>query len=199
MNKKEYKKIAKKWKGHIYQTWERVGHRIQYFSKFVGEFAGKDVLELGCNAGLYGYVISKKANSYIGIDYGKTWIKQAQRTAKCMQNKNGRFDPMKVKTLISLLRKEKFEHKFNALFASYAIYHFNDSEINGIYKYILPKCDLVIIQTRTKKKTPWQFYNRKKFWNPDNVVHWLNKAGFECSVHWPEHKKFAEIVGKRCN
>ena len=189
-----HEKLMKKWakvgRG-LYQKPSR-RHRLEYFLKFVHHFKGKDVLECGCNAGLYGYEISQVAKSYIGVDRGDYYIDQAKITQKYMDNKNVKFICGNVKDFIKLDLAGKAP-KYNAFFSSFALYHFRKKETDRITETVLPKCDVVIISTRTAKRTPFKQYNPHHFEKPKNVVKYLKD--FKCEIFWHDTKKFAIIVG----
>ena len=190
------KKLKPKWlKVHpaYYQKESRM-HRLQFFLQFVDCFKGKGVLELGCNAGIYGYAIAKRAKSYIGVDKGDWYIKQANITRKCIENPNVKFYCSTVKNFIKMdIRKQV--PVYNALFASFVLYHLTKKETDRLKEYVLPKCDVVIIQTRTKKRTPFKKYNPHKFNKPKNVEKWLTEAGFTCKTKWADDKRYADTVG----
>lgn len=191
------KKLTPKWiKIHkVYQKESRM-HRLNFFLQFVEHFKEKDVLELGCNAGVYGYVISKRAKSYVGVDRGEDYISQAKITRKQMDNPNVNFYNYSVKQFIKLANSGGMP-TFNALFASFVLYHLSKKETDRLMKYVLPKCDVVIIQTRTKKRTPFRNYNPHKFNKPKNVEKWLTEAGFTCKTKWADDKRYADTVALR--
>ncbi len=197
-----HEKLMKKWakvQSHagVYQKIKR-RHRLEFFMNFVHHFKGKNAIEIGCNAGLYGYEISQVAKSYIGIDrdIGEYYIKQAAITKNYMENSNVTFMRGNVKDFIKKDIAGEIP-PYNALFASFVLYHLSEKETDRLAETVLPKCDVVIIPTRTKKRTPWKKYNPHKFNRPENVVKYLKKAGFECEVHWPDNKKYATIVALR--
>jgi len=166
---------------------------------FVDHFKGKDCLEIGCNAGLYGYVIAEVAKSYVGTDrdLGGYYTKQSAITKKYIKNPNVKFLHGKAKDFIKLDIAGKAP-KYNAMFASFVLYHLTEKETDRIAETVLPKCDIVIIQTRTQKRSPWKNYNPHEFNKPKNVVKYLEKAGFKCETHWPKGiKRYAIIIGKR--
>lgn len=194
ISKELHDKLMKKWakvgRG-CYQKWSRM-HRLEFFLKYIHHFKGKQVLELGCNAGIYGYETAKVAKSYVGVDQGDYYIKQSLITQKYMENPNVEFICGKVKDFIKMdIRGEA--PKYNALFASFALYHFTRKETDRITETILPKCDVVIISTRTAKRSGFKKYNPWHFEKPANVVKYLKE--FKCEIFWHETKKFAIIVG----
>jgi len=205
--------ISKELHNELIDKWAKVGrgvyqkisrrHRLKYFMNHVDLFKGKDVVEYGCNAGLYGYEISQVANSYTGVDKGDYYILQSEITKKYMKNPNVTFYNESVKSFIKRdLRGEA--PKYNALFASFVLYHLSKKETDRIAETVLPKCDIVVIPTRTKKRTPWKNYNPYKFNKPENVKKYLEKSGFKVEIVWPEgtaatqkKQKYCYVIGKR--
>lgn len=193
-----HKKLIKKWKKvdkNVYQKISR-RYRLKYFMNYVDLFKGKDVLELGINSAIYGYEISQVANSYIGLDHAEYCIKQAKVTQEYMKNPNTKLILGNVKDFIKLDLAGKAP-KYNALFASFVLYHLTKKETNRLAKYVLPKCDVVIIQTRFRIRTPARLYNPHDFNKPKNVVKYLSREGFKCKVHWSSDKKYGIIIATR--
>jgi len=196
ITEKLHQELEKRWAkvgAGVYQKRSRV-HRLEFFLKHIHHFKGKSVCELGCNAGLYGYEIAKVAESYVGVDKGDYYHDQALVTKEYIRNHNVEFIQGNIKDFIKLDIAGKVP-KYNALFSSFALYHFSQKEVDRIAETMLPKCSVVIISTRTKKRTPFRPYNKMKFEKPENVVNYLERAGFACKVHWPNSKKYALIVG----
>jgi len=205
ISKELHRELEKKWgkvgKG-VYQKIKR-RHRLKYFMNHVDLFKGKDVVEFGCNAGLYGYEISQVAKSYIGVDRGDYYIDQANITKTYMENPNVEFMHGNVKDFIKRDIAGKAP-KYNAMFASFVLYHMSKKETDRIAETMLPKCDIVVIPTRTKKRTPWKNYNPYKFNKPKNVKAYLEAAGFKVEIVWPEgtavtqkKQKYAYVIGTR--
>ena len=209
LSKREYNEIAKDMKLKVYQRFDRLDIRLRFFEQFIPLLEGKDVIEFGCNAGFYGYEVAKVANSYLGVDPSDRYIPQALVTKRFIKkfNTNVDFVKRRVKGWIRDQQKAidsgREPYPFNAMYASFALYHFSDKEVDLIRDYVLPKCDIVIIQNRTKKRTDrkrgkeWRKHNKYRFEKTANVVKWLKEAGFECEVHWGPEKKFCDVIGRR--
>ena len=207
LTKSEYEKISKNWPLKAYQRWPRLNVRLRFFSQFAPLFEGKDVLEIGCNAGMYLWEVAHHARSVVGVDPSDRYMAQAQITKKHIEkfNPNIELHKMSIKDYCREMRKGQREVTTNAMYASFAIYHLADKEIDAVAEYILPKCDIVVIQNRTKKRTNrkkkkgWRTHNLRHFEKNTTVVAWLEENGFECEVHWGVDKKFADIIGRRIN
>jgi len=194
----DYAKLERQWltvgRG-VYQKRSRIEGRLPFCMKFFDRFNGKDVAELGCNAGVYGYEIAKHAKSYVGVDQGEYYIAQANITKRYIENENVSFLCGNIKDYIKKV-KDSGEMP-NALFSSFALYHFSTKEVDRIAESLLPSCSDVVISTRTQKRSPMRLYNKYKFWKPKNVAKWLQRAGFTTEIHNSPDKKFAVITGKK--
>ena len=219
ISKEEYKEIASKWPvmkrdGKVlepYQHWARLDFRLRYFCQFVHEMHGLDVVEIGCNAGMYGYEIAKEARSYFGVDISERFIAEANVTKTFIEkfNPNVSFLCRSVKGWLRDRQKAKGRGEgvpiYNALFASFALYHCSNAELALLEQEILPHCKLVFIQTRTAKRKKMSNHNSWKFWKPSQVSKFLTKNGFCCVINMgpPKHgsgskePNFAEIIGRK--
>jgi hypothetical protein len=185
MKKDEFLTVTKGWTGHPYQRWQRIG-RLNWFEKHhLSLFRGRKVLEYGCNAGLYGYVISKAAESYIGLERDPLPFGQSKNTIehfKLPAAKRAILNTTVEKFAKSGIQKmEESGLTFNTLFASYLLYHLNDTDLDLTEQVIIPKCDLIVIQNRvskTKRPTRNRFTLRK----PKHVEKWLNSIGWKLTM-----------------
>lgn len=171
-------------KAKVYQEYRRIEKRCKFFVKHgLPYLAGKHVVEIGANAGLQGYHIDKVAASYVGIEPGnkisistnpKTdYFLQAKKTEERM-SENGTFQNWTIKEFLA----NRNNFKYNAFFASYALYHFTDPELNYLKEYVFPQCDVVVIQTRHQRR-PTK-HNKWKFWKPESVERFFRRQGFSC-------------------
>jgi tRNA (mo5U34)-methyltransferase len=143
------------------------------FLKYVDSFSGKSVLELGCNAGLYGYEISKVAKSYVGVELESHYARQALETQRILKVKNAKFLHHSAGEYLM----GEIDH-FDALFATFVLYYMTNEEVKLIEDRVLRDCYVVLIMTRTLRNVPWERYNNKHFEEPKNVSRWLEKNGF---------------------
>jgi 2-polyprenyl-3-methyl-5-hydroxy-6-metoxy-1,4-benzoquinol methylase len=189
----------KRWLKHhaVYQRWNRIETRMPTFLEHVKLFKGLNVLEMGCNAGIYGYEIAKVAKSYIGADQGKEYIKQAQETKKFFKMDNAIYVNRPIKGFVRDIQKAEAQnvmpYEINALFATFVLYHLSDKETDLLKQTILPRCKLVIIMTRTAKRSPWKKYNSMKLHKIKNVEKYLTSAGFTCKSTTHYNKKKGKI------
>jgi len=191
-----YNRIYKQWikVREPYQKWNRITTRMPLFLKYIDHLKGKSVVEIGCNAGIYGYEIAKVAKAYVGVDQGAGYIKQAEITKRHIDNPNVAFFARRVKGFIRDQQKAEERNvpaaHFNAWFSTFTLYHLADKETDLIKNWLLPKCDVVIIMTRTSKRSPWRKYNSMQLHKISNVEKFLTSAGFTCKSEMHESKKF---------
>jgi len=174
-----------KWKavGPVYQVPRRSKERLEHFCKHCIPFLkDKRVLEIGANAGIFGYCISQEAESYVGVEPAnkvrdpskkkppKTdFFKQLEITHKEMKN---------AKIFNETITEYcKHPEDTNAFVACFALYHFMDHELKALDEKVFPNCDTVIIQNRNQKRpTP---HNSYEFWRTKKVTKYFKKRGFQ--------------------
>jgi len=203
-----YDEILKKWYyiGEVYQEPRRVLYRLEHFETYALPFLkDKKVVEIGCNAGMFGYHIAQVAKSYVGVEPGnrirdkskkkppKTdYFRQAQITQEYIENKHAGFVN---ETITEFCGKDQ---QVDAFVACYALYHFRDNELELLKEKIFPQCEVVIIQNRNQKR-PTE-HNSYKFWKDKNVVAFFETLGFTCEVFSAKSKKgkiFSEIICRK--
>lgn len=201
INQAIYMEMERKWLplGKVYQKWSRIEKRLPTFLKHIDDLKGRNVLELGCNAGVYGYEISKVAKSYFGVDATQHYIQQANVTKRYIDNPNVHFWLGRVKDFIQAELSGDLQVSYDALFASFLLYHLSNREIDLLSRHVLSKCDVVILPVRTKKRKPWRLHNLYFFYKPENVEKFLTRQGFNCRIEWAENGRSAVITGKREN
>jgi hypothetical protein len=201
LTKEQYNMLASRWIKHgtVYQKWDRHNVRFPILLKNINVFEGKNVLEVGSNAGLAGYYISQVAKSYIGVESEKGYYKQSLETQKVIESKNVEFKNMSIKSLVKRQDRGDFNVDVNAVFLSYVLYHFEDKEVAMFQKCILPKVDTVVVMGRFAKrnKKGRRKHNGYAFWYPDNVENFLNRNGFSTVKEWGPYKKFHFIIGRK--
>ena len=173
--------------GEIYQIPRRSEFRLNHFCQHcVPLFKGKKVLEIGANAGIFGYCVAETAESYTAVEPAllvrdktkkkppKTdYFKQLELTATHIEQ----FNPS-VKVFNETIPDYCKHHDpgINAFYACFALYHFMDHELACLSDVVFPKCDLVVIQNRNQDRpTP---HNKYKFERDKNVVKFFAARGF---------------------
>ncbi len=87
---------------HPRQRWESMA------PGFPASFAGKTVLDVGCNAGFFSFVAADRgAKKVVAIDYNEGYIEQAKLCGEVRGDKNVEFHVGNVHNVTSL--KEKFD------------------------------------------------------------------------------------------
>jgi len=175
ITKAKHHEISKKWRGKIYEHWKRTEPRLRLFNTVVGLLKDKDILEIGSNAGIYGYEISKHSKSYVGIEESRHYYKQALRTKRFI---DGDSEFINIKAIKFLKTNSR---TFNAFVSFFVLYHLNNKEIDLLRKNIWSKCDVIInmvrIQNKPLKKNGYYLckYN--------NIIKMLNAIGFVSEVY----------------
>ena len=205
IDKATWKKLEKEWEkvGKVYQEPRRVEYRLKFFCEHALEYLkGKAVLEIGANAGVYSYCMTKVADAVIAVEPGNKIAKKPYKTSY--------YDQLRM-TGLYVDKEEKYDDFFpvnetvekycqyprecvytcfNALVMSYVLYHLSNKEIDLLTEHILPKCGVVIIQTRNQKRP--KKHNSYKFWKSDNVVKFFMSQGFTSrEIVWEKDRKFS--------
>lgn len=198
------KEMEKGWEkyGYVYQGTKRSLLKLRHLENHgCLLLKGKDVIEFGCNAGMFGYLIAQYANSYTGVEPGSlirdnkhddiNYFQQTEVTKSFIKNPNVKY----VNNTVGGFLETDKETVYNALVVCFALYHFSDKEIEMLKTIALPKCDTVVIQNRnTKRHTNKNSYNLYK---NKNIVKLLQEAGFKTTVYDFNHDKYSEIVAQR--
>lgn len=191
ISKSSYNEISSQWEGDVFQNWKRIKKRLPLFEKnILPHLAGKRVLEIGCNAGIYAWHIAPIAKSYIGIDISENYIRQATITAKYIKGAPVSFIHS------SLGDFAPGEDLFDAVFASFLLYHLSDAEVEIFEKKIAPRCDVLAVQIRAKKRWTANSFN---FMNAENVEALFSRAACNCRIYWANwrHTAFGCVGIKR--
>jgi hypothetical protein len=194
--------MEKQWGKHgfVYQGRKRSLLKLQHFEKYSCPLLkGKDVLELACNAGVFGYLISQYANSYTGVEPGQLihkkkdnidYFAQTAVTAKYIENKNISF----INDTVGGFFRNDRGTVYNALVVCFALYRFSDKEIGMIRDMAFPRCDVVCIQNRNTKHKKRNSYN---LYETENIGNLLIKGGYGVTRYDFNDGVFSEIIGVR--
>jgi hypothetical protein len=140
ISKKEYDKIAGKWKGKVYQKYKKlVEKRLPIIEKNIDFFKGAKVLELGLNAGMYAWHLHSYVLKYTGIEVDKHYCKQARTalfgTKVGVVNKS--FEDVNLN-----------DFDFDLFLASYVLHHLNICEVQKLNN-VFNRCNKIAIHTRS--------------------------------------------------
>ena len=190
IKKKLYKEISKKWKGRIYHKYHAKTKELAALERYAPVIKGKDVLEVGCNAGLLSYTICQHAKSYVGLEKRQDYYEQALVTLKAIENPNATFVNKRFKEYV-----EGPHQKPTAFFASYVMYHMRDAELDLLKTEIFPHCDTVLLFNRNGKREHQK--NRYRFERLEDNVAFLSECGFNALDVDESESKFHVIVGRK--
>jgi hypothetical protein len=203
LTKDQYRELSGNWAKHgtVYQKFDRYQVRFPTLLKHINVFKGKNVLEVGCNAGLAAYHIAQVANCYTGVEQEKGYWLQALQTKKHIPELEHEptFLNMSIKSFMKRIKNGELKDETNAAYLSYVLYHFSNKEVRMFENVILPKLDVIIVQSRfaERNKKGRKKHNSYAFWHPMNVEKYLNKNGFSTTVEWGPERKFHFIIGSK--
>jgi cyclopropane fatty-acyl-phospholipid synthase-like methyltransferase len=184
-----YKKLRKQWSGRIYQDWNMERKRFHHFGKIAKMFGGRNVLEIGSNAGVQTLELCEHAKSVIAIEPDKEKFEQLKITMKHNKNPNVELFNGSLMDFAATDNKQ-----YDALFTSFVIYHFSDEEIKVFAEKVLPRANLWVLYNRAKKRNPKNSY---RFENCDNTVEFMKKNGFTVKAEWQRAKIWYFIIVTR--
>lgn len=172
LSKVEYNSVAKNWQGKIYQKWRKLKRRLPMLERNISFFKDMKVLEIGANAGMYGYFLYPAIKEYIGIERDEHYCEQFEITFRRLKH-----------TLI----KKSFEKvdlsviKYDIIMASYVLHHFNIFEQHKLFS-AFNECNKVAIFTRSGD--PFRYGHDEigcdplKWWKGSMVKYVLEKLNF---------------------
>ena len=198
ISRKKWDAIVQEWEtiGPAYQIPRRSEAKLKFFlDNAIKYMEGKNVLEIGCNAGIFGYHIAQVAQTYTGLEPGnllkhpKCSKKEREERLRKNPPKTDYFEQALITKLympdnsvfvnrtITDFIEHREKYKYDTFFACYALYHFTNSELSRLCEYIWPECDTVIIQTRHQDR-PTR-HNKYKFYKPEKVKRFFESLGFK--------------------
>jgi len=137
-----YKQIAARWKGKVYQKWDKIQKRLPIFLAYLDVFRDKRVLEVGSNAGMYAYEVASVAKDYVGIERDNHYYAQSLVTAEYIKG-SARFINTSFHGFV-----KNHQHQYDTLLASFVLHHFRPKELRELKEIVLPKCNTVVVHTR---------------------------------------------------
>ena len=166
------------------------------------DYQDLNVLDLGCNNGLYSYIIGDKFKKVLGIDSDELSIKRALITKKffekdgynlnniefntttfeeyCINPKYQVDEPTFTDTIWNsekhdLIINSDFENdNINAILACEILSLFDDNLMN-IFNKVLENVKLIMIQSNNTKVDKWNSY---KIFLQDEIIEYLKQQGF---------------------
>jgi len=168
----DIKKIAENWRNSYQGTDRFINTVVPHFRPYLKYLDGKDVVDVGSNAGLLSYEISKIAKSCIGVESLLRYYEQSLIT-NCYTKGNCIFFNESIEKF-----SDRKDISYNALFASNILYHLSDEGIEAIRK-ILKNCDTALLfsrENKPKKKNRFDLYHWK------NIQEFLEEEGFKTRV-----------------
>jgi len=139
ITKAMYEALSSGWKGKIYQKWKKLKKRMPMIKNNLDFFEGAKVLELGSNAGMYGYLLYPYLSFYTGIEVNKSYFEQSIQTLKGKDVilLNNRFKDVVLSRL-----------DYDLFIASYVLHHLDEEEVEKLNE-VFEHCNKVAIHTRS--------------------------------------------------
>lgn len=189
ISKKEYKRISSGWNGKVYQKWPKMKKRLPLLERNLEFFRGAKVLEVGANAGIYGWHIAKVAQRYIAVERNKSYFVQLLQTMSGIDNSDW---------LLSDFEKLKLDAiDFDLFLASYVLHHFSAAEMIKLIRRAFVKCSKVAIFTRSGD--PCRYGHGEvgrdpiPVWEGSYIKKELDLLGYKSSFHFREESVYDGI------
>jgi len=173
-----YNKIREKWETSdkiIYHNYSTIQSRYNLVKEYLPLLQNKNILEIGANSGIMQWSIMKYANSLIEIEKSPLYYKQCDITTKSLfslHSNNVKIYNNSLQGFIS----SNINNTFNALYASFVLYHLSKEEVEILKNKILPKCEIVIIPNRLKERKLDNGYHLNRVGNIEKL---LKEANFK--------------------
>lgn len=188
-----YDKIAKKWKGKVYQKYNRLKRRISLLEEHIEFFKGTSVLELGCNAGMYAWHLAPYTIKYTGLEADKHYIEQAKCTARSKDlNCTWMYDKLEC--------IEPAYLDYDTFLASYVLHHLNEKEIQ-ILEDMFKVCTKVAIMTRSGD--PLQYGHDQigqdplPYWNDSIIKKMLDSLNYGNEFYYNKYNGVYLILAEK--
>lgn len=208
ISKELHNKLINKWSkiGKIYQGRnKRVVTRLRWFDKHLTLLDGLNVLEVGCNAGLFAIGICKHCSWYVGLEPKENYYKQALITKEYINHSLG-LAPFHADVAFFFNRglKDYFDKDKNwlmpnkklmapnALILSRVLYYLTNEDIEAL-KVILKTCKYALVFCGSAKD---RGNNKYGFHKAENVGKFFEDNGFKFEVDLVHERYFAGVALK---
>ena len=183
-----YNTLARRWQGEVFQTWPR--KEVKYQIACIEVFAGKDVVDVGSNAGLLTWELARFARSFIGVERDPVAYAQSLITQQYIPIP-GRFLNWRMRKFALKCRR----FNFNAVFASRVLYHLNDYEVALLKRRVLSRCSVVVF-VANEGKGEEKMENSSRLHRSENLRRFLEGCDFEVELV-NKNTNWTSVVGRR--
>lgn len=197
ISKKTHESLIKKWKKHgkVYSIRsKRVIDRMKWLNKHLHLLEDMNVLDVGCNSGLFAIDICKHCNWYIGLEKKKNYYKQSLITKEYINKELG-IEPFHTDSVFFLnlgLGDWDRYHKPNAVVLMRVLYYLKDKEID-ILKEILKNCKYALVfcgSVKDRKNNSYGFHEIQ------NVGKFFEDQGFKFALDYKFDRGFGGVAIK---
>ena len=179
----------------LHRLWSKYGEpkdafemgRLYRVEQCIPHLRNRVVVDLGCRTGRLTYELAAYAKSYIGVEVNKAFYKQALITQKYIDI-SGEFFNCNVEKFVT--DRPCF---YDALFASNILYHLTPREIKLIEDVMFPRCRVVIVMSKEKKRAASRCNEMHK---AENIKRWLERAGFRVYLK-SKDSPIVGLIGKK--
>lgn len=142
-------------------------HKGRVMKRALAQTVGRNVLEAGCNSGLYSLILSNYADSVVCVDYDRANIDRASLVYRYaldsrMCRENIRFVNSDI---ISALRSAG---EVDCLVASLFLYYLYDEDLLVIQRFIRDRIGMLVVQCRPDRHK--LVYGNPQFGNVSNLT-----------------------------
>jgi SAM-dependent methyltransferase len=143
--------------GQLYRKWDILDKNSGYPINYQGitdksepllarfnHLTGRNVLDIGCNSGLYSYVAGYYAKSVIGCDVEQLLIDRARVGQKFFADF---YDARKVQFHCGNF-VDKMTNEIDAIVAACVLYHIGDDNLIKLMDFLMAKKPMIILQVR---------------------------------------------------
>lgn len=148
-------------------------------------FSGKNVLDIGCNSGLYSYLMGHQGSSVTACDISNELLSRAEASRSYFANL---FDCTNVSFYQGNFA-DKLDGKVNAILACCVLYHIGDTNLRKLQDYLKENDCLIMIQARPQrgeafiKHPEWGAVSHTKLYNGiytlEDNINFLRDSGYE--------------------
>lgn len=181
----------------LYQRWKILGQDTGYPIDYQGVtsksepllleldgFINKNVLDIGCNSGLYSYFCGQYANSIIGCELEELLLKRADSARLFF---NSFYDTSHVSFFHGNF-VDKLSSDITGIIAACVLYHVGDDNLKALMKFLVTNRPMIMLQARPMRydaflaNPEWGMVSNTKLFNGmfriEDNLNFLKECGY---------------------